>query len=65
MLGQAFNCFRGHPSDLLDRRYQDYVVGIEQPAEGAGAQVPGTADQMGPVPGGSVPAGSAPAGVMT
>lgn len=50
-----------HPTSAPTGRRRR-AVAAPQPAEGAGAQVPVSADQAGPVPAGSVPAGSVPAG---
>jgi PAS domain S-box-containing protein len=49
-----------HPTSAPTGRRRR-AVAAPQPAEGAGAQVPGSADQVGPVPAGSVPVGAAPA----
>ncbi|MFJ7292487.1 hybrid sensor histidine kinase/response regulator [Streptomyces collinus] len=50
-----------HPTSAPTGRRRR-AVAAPQPAEGAGAQAPVSADQAGPVPAGSVPAGSVPAG---
>ncbi|MFF6913418.1 PAS domain-containing protein [Streptomyces sp. NPDC012466] len=50
-----------HPTSAPTGRRRR-AVATPQPAEGAGPQVPGQADQAGPVPAASVPAASVPAG---